>query len=709
MSEKKIFQLLDWCLWILNPLLIVLAIFDQQIQAGLLFQWMGKFHPLALHFPIVFGILIAIYFLFFQTRRLLVTTEKLLLAINAILASVVVLFGILLSVQNGYDGKNLDFHKWAGIVVAMFSWLFIYVLHLKGGFKKILALLFVFILIGSTHKGAQLTHGVNALSFPQAESSLAENEIVNEETATVYTVAVKPILNRKCISCHGMDKSKGDLRLNTPENILKGGKNGDLLTLNSDGLFLERLHLPLDDEEHMPPEGKLQLTSDELSILRKWVKSGGSFDIKLKELAPNDSLFLLVNNYRTAASQKAALNFDLPDLDEFNSNYCTVNYLFNGSDEVEVNFFQGSKYEQQNLRKLGKIKDQVVSLNMQGMPLSNEDLNVIIQFKNLRKVNLNNTGLELALIEDMKSLSKLKALSICGIEFSEAELDKFLDQATFSSLHVWTQNTDEEHLSKLIEKYADIKIVVGDNLKDEIMKISNPTIVQDSSIFSNHINVKIKHLLKGVLIRYTTDGSEPDSLSSTEYTKPIRLSKNAVVKTKAFKSGWLSSNLVKRIFYKSAIQPDTIYLLNKPHERYKNEGAKTLINFDLGRNNTLNGEWLAYKDSDMEFIVGFKQQQALESVHFNALVHLDAHIFPINSIDVLGSNDNQQFLNIAKISFPKANENDPLGANTYSCNFPESTSFKYYKFIVRNQKKIPDWHPAKGQTAWIFVDELFLN
>jgi len=706
MNGKKIYQILDLCLWILNPLLVVLAVFDQRIQPGVLLQWLGKFHPLVLHFPIVFGILISIYFLFFQNRRISTDSEKLLLAINALFASAVAMFGLLLSLQNGEQTELLNWHKWGGISVAILSWLFVYILNLKVIFKQILAILFLIVLIGATHKGAQITHGINALSFPQSANSATDNEIKSDSTSTIYQLAVAPILGRKCISCHGVDKTKGDLQLNTPENILSGGESGDLI---EDGILLKTIHLPLEHKSHMPPEGKLQLTDDEKSILRLWLKSGNNFKLPLSKLAKDDSLFLLVNKYQEAANQKAALNFDLPGLEEFNSNYCSTNYLFNGSDEVEVNFFQGSNYNRENLKKLEKIKTSIVSLNMQGMPLTKEDLDIIVQFSNLQKVNLNSTKLDIGSLEVLKTLTKLKSVSICGIDFNAAELDKFLDQAKFTSVNMWSKNADKKELEKIIAKYPEIKIIVGDNLEDKIMKISNPTIVQDSSIFSKQLTVKLKHLLKGVIIKYTTDGSEPDSVKSSEYSTPITLSENTVLKIKAFKSGWISSDIVQRTFYKSGIQPDTIYLVTDPHPKYKNDGPKTLVNFQLGENNTSNGEWLAYKDYNMEFVVGFNQPKPLKSAYLNAFIDIGAYIFPIKSIIAQGSNDGKNFENIAVVNFPDAKETDPRGAKSFNCSFPEGTSFKYYKFTVANLTKLPKWHRGKGEPAWIFVDELFLN
>ena len=710
MSEKKIQQLLELCLWFLNPILILLAIYINEIQPALFLQWLGKFHPLVLHFPIVFGILIVTYFLFFQRRRFSIDTEKLILTINAFIAVIVAICGLLLSKQNSYDGGIIDLHKWGGIAIAILSWIFVYILNLEIRLKKLIAIVFLVVLMGSSHKGAQLTHGVNVLDFPKPSAPI-EQSILTDSTATVYELGVAPVLAQKCISCHGAEKMKGDLQLNTPANILKGGKNGAVLQgdLNKVALLLERIHLPQSDEEHMPPDGKSQLTADELAILSHWIKGGSDFKIKLNELAKEDSLRVLISKTRLSDHQTVEPKTNLPDLKEFNSNYCTVNYLFNGSADVEVNFFQGHFYDKENLKKLTKIKGQIVSLNMQGMPLAKEDLNTIIQFTDLQKVNLNYTGLDMASLEILKPMTKLRSVSICGIEYDETSLNKFLDRANFASVNIWSNNTDKKMVERIVSKYPAIKIVAGDNMEDELVKISTPTIEQDSSIISNHLDVNIKHLLKGTVIRYTTDGTDPDSLKSMEYTKSIRLTGNTVLKVKAFRPGWISSDIVQRTFYKSEIHPDTIYFITNPDPKYSGIGAKTLIDYELGESNSSNGKWLAYKDANMEFVIGFHQARQLSEAHFNTLVNIGGYILPPTAISVQGSNDGQLFKNISEVKFPGITKNESGGVKTYSCVFPKSTSFKYYKFIVFNVKKLPAWHAGKGTPAWIFVDELFLN
>ena len=150
--------------------------------------------------------------------------------------------------------------------------------------------------------------------------------------------------------------------------------------------------------------------------------------------------------------------------------------------------------------------------------------------------------------------------------------------------------------------------------------------------------------------------------------------------------------------------------MTQPDSKHKGNGAKTLIDYDLGENNRYTDKWLGYKDSGMDLVIGFNETKPLNSVYFNAYVETGAEIFPIEAITVQGSTDGKSYKKIAETKFPMAQKDDPSGAKTFTCNFPKGTAFKYYKFSVLNVKKMPVWRKdSKGKPAWIFVDELFLN
>jgi mono/diheme cytochrome c family protein len=712
MDSKKLSQWGEWCVWFLNPLLLLLAIYSEASKSNTILLWFGKMHPLVLHFPIVLGIAIVIYLVFFQNNKLEEGTEKLVLVGNALMASMVALLGLFLSKQDAYDTDTLNLHKWGGLSIALISWLLIYLKNIPASIQKIIALSYLLVLLFFTHQGALLTHGENALSMPLTEVKVAEEVKTVDSSLTVYEKAIAPILAQKCVSCHGPDKVKGQLQLQSPELIIKGGKNGSILNgiQNEEAQIIQRIHLPNADEKHMPPDGKLQLTLEELTLLNKWVKAGGNFTKKISELAKTDSLAILAMAYKAPAKGSGDNKNNAPDLKQYNSNYLTVNYLYNGSEEIAVNFFQGSFYKIEQLKNLEKIKDKIVSLNMQGMPITKEDLAIIVQFTKLKKLNLNYTTLTLNDLAPLKTITSLKNLSICGMEVNENTLTKFLEKAPFTEINIWTNHSSKKEFQQLSASNKKVKIIIGDNLDAEIIKLTSPIIEQDSAIIVASLDVVVKHFLKGAVVRYTTDGSDPDSLTSPIYTKKLRFNKNTILKTKAFKPGWISSDMVQKTFYKSEIHPDSIYFVTNPDTKYPGSGAKTLIDYELGEKNFSNGKWLAYKDATMKFVIGFKQARPLQEAHFNAFVDNGSYIFPILSIMIEGSNDGKEFKKLNEAKFPSLKETDVVRENkSFSCSIPPGAAYKYYRFTLLNIKKLPTWHPGKGTPGWIFVDELFLN
>ncbi len=719
-KSNKLFAFLGNALWVLNPFLVFIVLFKEKLTLHIGMAWMGKFHPLFLHFPIVLSICIGLYLVFVPAGKLAKVIEQQVLLTNAFIAVLVAITGLFLSKENTYAENLLTQHQWGGVAIALFSWALVFInnYYVKFQTNKILRVeigIFLLVLvIVFTHKGAQLTHGEDVLSFPKNKISTIDTvaKKVLDSTASIYEKAVQPILLDKCVGCHGPNKVKGNLLLDNKEHILKGGKHGSVLDLTGTSSIIERIHLPLAEEKHMPPDGKPQLTPSEIKILNDWISAGGDFNKKIVELEKTDSLYLLAKSYQAPVEKIKNKGNAGPDMSEYNTNYCNVQYIYPGSNLIEVNFFQGSFYDREQLKKLDKIKEQIVSLNMQTMPLQQEDMAIITGFKQLERLNLNYTGLNSTSLAPIKTLSKLQSLSIAGIEASVSELSNLVKGSSIKILHIWNTKIKKDQVQLIQSQNKNLVVTVGDNLENEIIKIINPSIEQDSSIIPSHLDIPIKHVVKGAIVRYTLDGTDPDSLNSPIYKKPIRLYNNTVVKTKAFKVGWISSDIVQRNFYKSTIHPDSIVLLQLPDPKYRATGPKTLFDYELGDKNFGNAKWLGYKDANMEMVIGFKKPTAIKEIYFNALVNLGSYIFPIVSIDVMGSMDGKNYTLVSKNNYPGVTDATPKTLNEtkgFSCAISKPTPYKFYKLVATNLKKLPNWHPGKGTPAWIFIDEIFLN
>ena len=94
-----------------------------------------------------------------------------------------------------------------------------------------------------------------------------------------YNAQVKPILNQKCISCHGGVKKKGGFSLLFREEALSPTESGLPAILPGDAEnseFIKRLH-STDPEERMPYQEN-PLSNDEIAILTQWIDEGAKFE-----------------------------------------------------------------------------------------------------------------------------------------------------------------------------------------------------------------------------------------------------------------------------------------------------------------------------------------------------------------------------------------------------------------------------------------------
>jgi hypothetical protein len=93
-----------------------------------------------------------------------------------------------------------------------------------------------------------------------------------------FNTAVKPILNKKCITCHGGVKQQGGFSVLFREEALAATKSGKPAIIPGnpeDSEFIRRLRS--DDPEVRMPYKHEALSNDEIEILSKWVKQGAKW------------------------------------------------------------------------------------------------------------------------------------------------------------------------------------------------------------------------------------------------------------------------------------------------------------------------------------------------------------------------------------------------------------------------------------------------
>ena len=94
---------------------------------------------------------------------------------------------------------------------------------------------------------------------------------VEEDRA--FAESVRPLFERKCFECHSSkaEELKGNLKLETVEQVLKGGATGPaIIPGDAENSFLLRAIRYQEDDFQMPPSGRM--SDEEIALVESWVK-----------------------------------------------------------------------------------------------------------------------------------------------------------------------------------------------------------------------------------------------------------------------------------------------------------------------------------------------------------------------------------------------------------------------------------------------------
>ena len=99
------------------------------------------------------------------------------------------------------------------------------------------------------------------------------------KTGVTYATDIKPIFDTSCVKCHdGTKKPKGGIALDTLEGIIKGGREGKIITVGDStkgSLIASVAHLGGDPMTFMPKGKDVKpLTPEQIGLIRAWIDQG---------------------------------------------------------------------------------------------------------------------------------------------------------------------------------------------------------------------------------------------------------------------------------------------------------------------------------------------------------------------------------------------------------------------------------------------------
>ena len=718
--REKIINISKQVLFALNVLILFLLVFEQYLEIPAWLHVFGRMHPMFLHFPIVILLLaIALDLLLPRDAEKKPFREDLLdtlFLLGSFTASLTVVMGLFLSLEEEYLSSALQLHKWTGVGIAAFGSLIVHLRQAnpeKQTWIKASYLAAGLSVVVAGHMGSVLTHGQDFLWEPV----LGGGEVmIARDEALIFDHVIKPVLEKKCISCHNESKAKGDLIMLDSILLEEGGKNGTPFVRGNpnESLMIQRAHLPVEDKKHMPPKGKPQLTPEELELLTLWINAGAPYNKRVLAMEEGDSLrFVAESRLEPAADEQPVFRFTAArdeDIRSLQTDYRVIAPFAVNSPALAVNFFNRHTFTPESLTDLRKISKQIVTLDLNKMPVKDEDLKTIASFENLKRLNLNFTDITGSGLKHLASMESLAELSLSGTRVNVTDLRDLAPLKRLIDLYVWQTDIGGEEDMKSIRQYLPgVNVEMGFHDDGTLLKLNLPSFASESSVFRDTLQLTLNHPIRDTRIRYTTDGSDPDSLHGNIYERPVKLTAAVTqVKCSAYKEGWIGSDVISRYFLRSALTPDSIVLASPPAPEYRAAQPGLLTDGETNNTEFRSGNWLGYRLNDAEILLHFSQPVTTSSVTLSTLNSTPSYIFPAAEIEVWGAlhDGPMKLLGSWRPAQPGSLGDTTIDVREYKYNPKEVTSLK---IIARPVGRLPSWHPGKGEKGWVFVDEILVN
>lgn len=315
---------------------------------------------------------------------------------------------------------------------------------------------------------------ITTILFVALVAGLPLPEAVAEEKVD-FAKEIKPLLESACVQCHGPDKQKGDLRLDSREAWLKGGDSGPAFTAGhpekSD--FFQRVTLAENEDDVMPPKGKADhLTPVQIDLIKRWITEGAEW--------PEGVVAVASSTAAGTPRERAELVGPPPSVDELKA---VAELAKRGVKARPI--ATGINWRRADLRSVvGQVPVEVLAqlaripsiqeLDLSGVQIQDQDLASLAALKNLAVLHLENTPITDAGLPHLGKLEKLSYLNLFGTAVTDAGLGHLTALKHLKSLYVAGTKVTARGVAELRQQLPNVEIESGAEFAEIAKKDPEP-------------------------------------------------------------------------------------------------------------------------------------------------------------------------------------------------------------------------------------------
>lgn len=263
-----------------------------------------------------------------------------------------------------------------------------------------------------------------------------------------FAKQILPILEARCIECHGAEDAEAELRLDIRAGLYP--KERKWWTVEpgkpDKSLFFERITLPADDDDIMPAEGD-PLNKQQIALIKQWILEGAEWPEGVKAggaAAPKEEPLALPG---MDASSLKAQEAAMAAIQQMGGLAMAV---AQGSKATEVNLgLLGKKVEDAHLQKLAPMAKSLIRLDLARTGVGDGGMAHIRKLQQLRWLNLSGTAVTDAGVKQLAGMQHLAYLNLYGSKVSDAAVDTLAGLPALKKVFLWQTKVSAQGAARL--------------------------------------------------------------------------------------------------------------------------------------------------------------------------------------------------------------------------------------------------------------------
>ena len=279
-----------------------------------------------------------------------------------------------------------------------------------------------------------------------------------------FEAEILPFIEKKCVECHKAPveengktvKPKAGLRLDAAWAFEVGSENGAVFTAgDAEGSpIFERVSLPEDDDDFMPPVGKADpLTDEEKDLLKRWLDEGADFgewrgNLEGKpESISNTGTSIPVSEIQQLYTRlgEGVTHPDEKVLESVTASGGRVQRLSSTNPLLAVDFrLASTDADDTDILSAQVVASHIAHLDLSKSSATDAAMSLVSETPNLVRLDISNTSIGDEGLKHLKELKELRYLNLHGTAVTDSGLTVLHNLKSLEAVYLWQSKVTEQ-------------------------------------------------------------------------------------------------------------------------------------------------------------------------------------------------------------------------------------------------------------------------